>query len=191
MSMPTVQTSATRHLRSGTGDHDAQRALDAPPAESNDLLTFARAVYDRVPRPAERMMSRQLFDLGARTRTHIHEPAFALAPPAHTRVNLVRRHPPLALDVAERHALLHVGFRVAGRWLLAACTDSRGEAHELGVWLLPAAGADSALEREMHVARTVWAFAAAFARRASVEWRVVLAKLGLMGPAEIDGEWIC
>jgi mediator of RNA polymerase II transcription subunit 13 len=158
-------------------------AVHCPRAEMSNLMLFSCSVYDRLLRPTSRAMSRRLFSHSERVRTLCQEPAFALAPPAHARVQLVRQYQPLALDVTERHALLHVGYRVCGRWLLAACTDARGEAHDIGVWTLQADAA------EAHVATTVWAFAVAFARKASIEWRVVLAKLGLMNAAEIDGKF--
>ena len=69
--------------------------------------------------------------------------------------------------------------------------DQRGEAHELGVWLTqtPGEGGESEVEisKEMFLVKKIWEFAVQFAKRANVEWRMVLSKLGAMGESEIEG----
>ncbi|KAI0027383.1 hypothetical protein K488DRAFT_90914 [Vararia minispora EC-137] len=159
-------------------------ATHSPPAEAHALMLFSCSVYDRLRRPADRAMARRLFARSTvRVRTFCQEPAFTIAPPAHLQVQFVRQYPALTLDVMERHTLLHIGYRLCGRWLLAACTDERGQAHDIGVWTTQT----DALEA--FVAPTIWGFAAAFAKSASVEWRIVLAKLGLMSTSEVDA-WV-
>ena len=68
-----------------------------------------------------------------------------------------------------------------GKWLLACCVDQRGEAHDLGVWLLPSESP------ETFISQHLWTFAVNFAKRESVEWRIVMAKLGLMDARELEG----
>lgn len=145
------------------------------------MICFACSVYDRVARPADRSMSRRFFDRGPRVRTLVREPAFAIAPPVHPTVTLVRTHPLPALDAVSRHTFLHIAYGVVGRWLLAAATDERGTAHELEVWAL------QVVEPARFIADTVWSFATRFAMRASVEWRMFIVRAGVMGAAEVDG----
>lgn len=145
------------------------------------MFCFACSVYDRVARPADRAMSRRFFDRGPRVRTLVREPAFVLAPPLHTTVELVRKHPLHALDPVNRRSSLHVAYGVAGRWLLAAATDGCGTAHELEVWAL------QEFEPAQFIASTMWSFTKRFATRASVEWNIMIIRAGVMGAAEVDG----
>ena len=152
------------------------------------LVPFAMCVYERILRPVDRVMSRRFFDHGERVRNFFQEPAVLLARPAHGTAHLIREFSPRALDVLERHMLLHVGYRVSacGRWIFAACLDQRGEAHDLGAWL-----SQSEPSPEAHLVQQLWRFALNFAKKASVEWRIVFAKLGSMDPAELDGACFC
>ena len=130
-----------------------------------------------------RVTSRQAVDNNLRTRDFFLEPAFSLARPLHAKVQFVRQFPVLSLDVVDRHTLLHVGYQVSncGKWLLVCGVDQRGEAHDLTVWLLPSESP------ETFIAQHLWTFAVNFAKRASVEWRIVITKLGLMDVRELEG----
>ncbi|KAI0051453.1 hypothetical protein FA95DRAFT_278801 [Auriscalpium vulgare] len=154
-------------------------------SDRGGTLAFVCSVYDRILRPVDRVMSRRLFEHGERIRNFFQEPAYALARPSQSRVQFVRQHPAGALDVLERHTLLHIGYRVSscGKWLLASCMDQRGEAHDLGVWMMQGEAP------ETFVVQQLWSFAIAFAKKASVEWRLIFAKLGSMGTTEVDA-WI-
>ncbi|KAH9950139.1 mediator complex subunit 13 C-terminal-domain-containing protein [Amylocystis lapponica] len=156
------------------------------------LDTLVENVYDRVLQPVERSMSRRFPGQEARTLAHFQAPAFTLAhvlpSPSHgqaSRVTFVLEPHASTLDVIDRHTLLHVGYQVTscGRWLVAACIDARGEAHDLGTWITPGESL------ETFVVTKVWDFVRAFASRANVEWRVVIAKLGSMGGSELDA-WV-
>ena len=93
----------------------------------------------------------------------------------------------------DRHTFVHIGYQVSpcGKWILAACVDQRGEAHELGVWLTqtPGEGGESEAEvsKEMFLVKKVWEFGVQFAKRANVEWRMVFSKLGAIVENEIEG----
>jgi len=152
-------------------------------ADRGGVFAFACSIYNRILSPVDRVMSRQATDNSLRTRDFFLEPAFSLARPLHTKVQFVRQFPVLSLDVVDRHTLLHVGYQVSscGKWLLACCVDQRGEAHDLSVWSLPSESP------ETFIAQHLWTFAVNFAKRASVEWRVVMAKLGLMDAREVEG----
>jgi mediator of RNA polymerase II transcription subunit 13 len=108
------------------------------------------------------------------------------------------------LDVVDAGTFLHVGygFSECGKWILSACVDQRGEAHDLAVWLTqtqtqsqtPNTDGEEAdaevYSNEEYAVRKVWDFACHFAKRGNVAWRIVFAKLGSMGLAELDGESI-
>ncbi|CCM01039.1 uncharacterized protein FIBRA_03087 [Fibroporia radiculosa] len=169
--------------------------LADPRALHGGLELFVHSVYDRILQPVERSMSRILGASGARIRSSFHAPAYALTGKIATNsgqgsngghmVTFRLDSHPSSLDVVDRHALLHVGYHVTpcGRWVLAACVDERGEEYELGVWLTPTESVES------FVVSQVWSFSRAFAARANVEWRIVVAKLGTMGESELDA-WI-
>ncbi|TFY64313.1 hypothetical protein EVG20_g5983 [Dentipellis fragilis] len=156
-----------------------------PPINGCGQLLYMSCVYDRILRPVDRVMSRRFFEHGERIRAFFQEPAFTIARPAHTKVHMVKEAPARTLDVVDRYMLLHVGYRIStcGRWIFAACIDQRGEAHDLGVWL------SSSESPEAHLVQQLWTFAVNFAKKASVEWRIAFAKLGSMGPTELDA-WI-
>lgn len=149
------------------------------------VFAFACSIYNRILTPVDRVMSRQVIDNSLRVRDFFQEPAFSLARPLHTKVQFVRQFPALSLDVVDRHTLLHVGYKLSscGKWLLACCVDQRGEAHDLAVWLLPSESP------ETFTAQHLWTFAVNMAKRASVEWRIVIAKLGSMDVRELEGSF--
>jgi mediator of RNA polymerase II transcription subunit 13 len=148
-----------------------------------NLERLCHSLYERILLPVDRCMSRRFFEHGERIRNYFQEPAFTLARPIHDRVKFLRQTPLRSLDVVDRHTLLHVGYQLSpcGKWIMAACVDQRGEAHDLGVWF---AQSDTP---ETEIVMHVWNFALKFARRANVEWRIVFAKLGVMGEIELDG----
>lgn len=160
-------------------------SIEHPAAFMSDIQRVCCSVYHRVLLPVDRQMSRRFFEHGEPIRSYFEEPAFTLARPAPSRVKFNRQPGIRALDVIDRHTLLHVGYQVSpcGKWLLAACIDQRGEAHDLGVWLTQG---DS---NEVFAVNQVWNFAVQFARKANVEWRIAFAKLGPMSSSELDGTY--
>jgi len=147
------------------------------------MFAFAcSTIYNRILLPIDQVTSQQVALNSLRIRNFFLEPAFSLARPIHTKVQFVRQFPALSLDVVDR-TLLHVGYQLSrcGKWLLACCVDQRGEAHDVTVWLLP-----SDLP-ETFIAQHLWTFAVNVAKRASVEWRIVIAKLGPMDGRELEG----
>lgn len=158
-------------------------SLEHSSTREANLERLCHTLYERVLLPVDRNMSRRFFGHGERVRNYFQEPAFTLARPVYGKVRLLRQTPLRSLDIVDRHTLLHVGYCISpcGKWLFAACVDQRGEAHELGVWILHSDVGDA------QVVAQVWDFAVRFARRANVEWRIVFAKLGSMGESELDG----
>ncbi|CDO74204.1 hypothetical protein BN946_scf185043.g256 [Trametes cinnabarina] len=165
-----------------------------PAANLAGLDDFVCSVYDRTLVPVTRAMSRKFFTHSAPLVGYFEAPAYALictagsGPSSSTagpQVSFALESSVSSLDVMNRHMLLHVGYQVSscGRWILATCVDAEGEAHELKTWLTPDDGVESFLVKE------VWGFVHEFAKRANIEWRIVISKLGIMAPSEIDA-WV-
>ena len=152
-------------------------------ADRDGMFAFACSIYNRILSPVDRVMSRQVIENSLRIRDFFLEPAFSLARPIYTKLQFVQQFPVLSMDVVDRHTLLHVGYQLSscGKWLLVCCVDQRGEAHDLTVWLLPSESP------EVFIAQRLWTFAVNVAKRANVEWRIVIAKLGPMGVRELEG----
>ncbi|KAG6890760.1 hypothetical protein C0992_012732 [Termitomyces sp. T32_za158] len=152
------------------------------------------SIYNRLLVPVDRIMSRFLSEHGVRVRKYFQEPAFTLARPIHSKATFVRAAH-ASLDVLDRDTFLHVGYQVSqcGKWILAACTDQRGEAHDLGVWLVQTPGESNPdsedVSDEVFLVQKVWEFAIQFARKANVEWRIVFSKLGAIEENELES-WI-
>ncbi|KAH0839535.1 mediator complex subunit 13 C-terminal-domain-containing protein [Lanmaoa asiatica] len=150
---------------------------------TTDFERLCFSVYRRVPQLVDRTMSRRIFDIGKEIRGFFREPAYTLARPLKPAVRF-NLGPARTLDVLDRHTFLHVGytFSACGKWLLAACIDQRGESYDLGSWL-------TRDEVEASAIVQVWNFALQTARRTNIEWRLVISKLGLMSPTELDA-WV-
>ncbi|KAJ7799951.1 hypothetical protein B0H14DRAFT_3113979 [Mycena olivaceomarginata] len=153
-------------------------------ANPADLDAVCYSTYDRILQPVDRVMSRRFFEHGEPIRSYFQDPAYTLARPLHSTVKYIKRSK-APLDVVDAGTFLHVGYRFSecGKWILCACADQRGEAHEL-------ADADEAdvetFTNEEYAVRKVWDFACKFAKRANVAWRIVFSKLGSMTIADLD-----
>ncbi|KIK59991.1 hypothetical protein GYMLUDRAFT_616948 [Collybiopsis luxurians FD-317 M1] len=161
--------------------------------------SFLESVYNRILLPVDRATSRKLLPPSSRVKKFFEVPAFTLARPlSESKVTYSCSINP-SLDVLDHYTLLHVGYQVSscGRWILAACIDQRGEAHDIGVWSTqPYVSTDKkddestidggVVPDEMYVVSKVWDFAMQFAEKGNVEWRLAFAKLGTMGTIELD-----
>ncbi|KAL0949105.1 hypothetical protein HGRIS_009194 [Hohenbuehelia grisea] len=180
---------------------------DDPAAQQAMLECTCLSVYDRVAKPVDRQVSKELAEAIAGSsqsmRRFLVTRAFTLAR-ASPKVHYSRA--PQTLGVMDRGTLLHVGYQVSscGRWILAACTDERGESQEVGLWMtqtqLPAqseepsaadnegdsSSAVSETSPETHVVSKVWQFAMQCAAKADIEWRVIITRLGIMEVLELD-----
>ena len=164
-----------------------------PAANLGGLDTFVSSVYDRILQPVSRAMSRKFFVLSAPVVGYFESPAYSLVPSSFTKSRNGTSYPKVtfslpsyssSLDVTRRHMLLHVGYQISvcGRWVLAACVDAEGEVHELKAWLTPE---DEGIEE--FLVSQVWTFVHEFAKRANIEWRIVISRLGLMSHTELLG----
>ncbi|TDL29003.1 hypothetical protein BD410DRAFT_779280 [Rickenella mellea] len=160
-------------------------AVENPSTQKGDMEQFVHSVYDRILRPIDRFMSPQFFVSGEQIRKPFEAPAIAIARPLPGKVSLVVQNALPDQDVIDRHTLLHIGYRISacGNWILAASIDERGEAHDIAVWLTQPD------DKEAHIVSQLWTFAVQFMRDAHVEWRVVFAKLGVLGEQELNA-WI-
>ncbi|TFK56293.1 hypothetical protein OE88DRAFT_1652968 [Heliocybe sulcata] len=147
-------------------------------AHGSSLDSLAMSVYDRILTPVDRLTARPDIEQMEPRRSYIQEPAFVLARPLRNSLHFEHKPHIHNLDVVDRHTLLHVGYQITkcGKWLVAATMDQRGEAHDVCVWLV----------KEDVVVAQVWNFLSQMARRASVEWRMVVTKLGTMGESELQ-----
>lgn len=150
------------------------------------LEKLVDSVYDRIPRPVDRLMSRPLFAHGEKRRKLFEAPSFTLARSTLATTSLSFHHPPLDLCSMDRNMLLHIAYRLTKckKWIVAACIDQRGEGHDLGIWLASDEG------DHKHTVSQVWNFAVNFAKRANIEWRIAFAKLGTVDEAEFDGKFL-
>ncbi|KAJ1308305.1 hypothetical protein OPQ81_004018 [Rhizoctonia solani] len=152
------------------------------PSESRQRLEYtALSIYDRIPRTVGRRIRREIIPLEIPTQTTVHVPAYTLARPLAPRFRFSMDWPDAHREVLDRHMFLHVayGFSKSKRWLGATCIDERGEAYETKVWMCEDMAVDKVVAR-------VWSFAMRFAKRASIEWRVVFCKMGNMELDEVD-----
>lgn len=161
-------------------------ALSDPTLHHGGLELLADAVYDRVSIPVERTASRWLYPEGAKIRCFA-EPAVTLASPVRKKATFAFEAHPRSLDVLDRNYMLHIGYKTSecGKWLFAASIDQRGEAHDLKAWLI---AEDSP---EHFIVTSIWDFVMNIVTKASVEWRVIISKLGAVGVAETEGELAC
>ncbi|KAF9074701.1 mediator complex subunit 13 C-terminal-domain-containing protein [Rhodocollybia butyracea] len=156
------------------------------------------SVYNRILMPVDRAMARKFSIPGKPVKNFFEFPAFTLARTLTENKVSYSCSLDASLDVLDRHTFLHVGYQLSscGKWILAACIDQRGEAHDMAVWstqpYLPVGkkgevGLETGvISDEMYVVNKVWEFALQFAEKANVEWRIVFAKSGSMNSVELD-----
>ncbi|OJA18387.1 hypothetical protein AZE42_00715 [Rhizopogon vesiculosus] len=154
---------------------------ESPSSEASEIDALCYATYRRMLKPVERSVARVFSDENVETVAYFQEQPFVLARSSST-VHFAQLTPARSLDVMDRHTFLHVGYRFStcGKWLLAACVDHHGENYDLGTWLIQD-------DIETSAVIQVWNFALQFAKRANVEWRIVIAKLGPMTTSELEG----
>lgn len=191
------------------------RSLEKDSAYDSALDQLCASVYNRTLIPVDRLRSRDVHHLeGAdNVRRLFMAPSFTLARHSTSKVSYVRATH-ASLDVMDRFTLLHVAYYLTacGKWVMACCVDERGEAYDLKVWLTQAPreqhdtgsnveephGSEGGHERESeeldlsdeeYAVKKVWDFGMEFAKKGNVEWRVVFARLGVMGEKEINGKF--
>lgn len=149
------------------------------------LELLANSVYDRLLRATSRQTSRQFWKHNPPFENKFQAPAFTLARTSSPQTQLEWDERP-SLNVLDRHTFLHVGYRISAckRWLLAACIDERGEAHEVAVWGVPQQNDPQVVK---WIVSNIWIFVKQFAQCADTEWRIVVSKLGEIGESEVEG----
>lgn len=133
---------------------------------------------------------------GIPLRKYIAEPSYCLSPPSLSSRKISFTHTPTSqttLDVTNRHTFLHVGYGLSPcqRWIVACCVDERGENGEVGVWARGSKsceeGDGDARDKDGSDLDKIWNFTMRFAEQANVEWRIVIARFGVMDRGELDG----
>lgn len=169
-------------------------AGDEPFGQSR-LEAMVTDIYERVPRPTDRFITRPpplLTSTGERERRRkwFKAPLFTLARPSAPSVSLKFEKSAAELVSVDRHTLLHIGYMVCGSWVFVACVDGLGEMQEFGCWRVGVEEKEEGEgegERERDVVGKVWKFSMGVARLAGVEWRVAIAKVGSFGEDELKG----
>ncbi|KIL67428.1 hypothetical protein M378DRAFT_185773 [Amanita muscaria Koide BX008] len=165
--------------------------LHSPSEHELFITNICSSIYNKTPSIVSRFTSRNL--LGSYTiRGRIEEPDFTLARPLPYKVSFTREAQ-ASLDVADQCTLVHVGYQMSacGKWLVAACIDQRGEAHDVGVWLTRTSSDVDEVEvsDEAYIVGKIWEFTQSFTKTADLRWRIVITKYGAMGEDELDA-WI-
>ncbi|CDZ98548.1 Mediator complex, subunit Med13 [Phaffia rhodozyma] len=155
------------------------------PNQAQDQLSLSAvclSVYDRLQRNVDRLVPRQLFEVRNITKS-FRFPAFYISKPRPPNVEFSLSWPSPSLNVSNKHMFLHLayGFSPNRDWLVACAVDERGQAHELKIWKLGREpfSFDWAI-------LMLWSFFIKFSEQADVAWRMVISKLGLMEPSEIN-----
>ncbi|KAG8741152.1 hypothetical protein FRC10_003250 [Ceratobasidium sp. 414] len=178
---------------------------NATPSDSRQQLEYiALSLYDRIPRTIGKRIRRQILPLSFPIHTTVHVPAFTIARALTPRFRFSMDWPDRQRETMDRHMFLHVayGFSKSRRWLCAACVDERGEAYETKVWRVtpvPEEEDEGELEEEPvdrgarmnKYVNMVWHFAMTFAKRAGIEWRVVICRMGIMSVEELEAWNTC
>ena len=155
------------------------------------------AVYDRLLQPSERFMSRRFFVEGLEQIRYFQVPAFSLS----RKFDAIKFEFTIGgsrptLDTTERNMMLQVAYQVSrcGKWIVATCTDQLGEAHDIRVWAVTNEEVDEDVVMSpggvaiRNTIRDIWEFVSEFARKADIEWRVVVTKVGVMDDGELNGK---
>jgi mediator of RNA polymerase II transcription subunit 13, fungi type len=185
-----------------------------PTAAFSDAETMCFLLYNRILVPVDRTMSRRFYDHGERVRRYFQEPITMLARERYTKTEMqFKSKKAVTLDVLDNDTFLHVGYIVSKcqNWVLAVCTDQRGEGYELGVWFVGGqteSGDNEELTDEetpedhsgvapenivpkcntsYAAVKKVWGLLEAFAKRANVQWRIAISRLGAMPESELSG----
>lgn len=159
------------------------------------LEQFVQSVYDRLLRVCRRPASLNSSLNPAAIDNRFQTPAFVLSRPNSPETHFQWEGRP-SLNVMDRHCFVHVGYRLSKcrKWLLAACIDERGEAHDLAVWNIPYHSEDDqSLSGDIDVnmawvVENIWLFTSQFARRGDTEWRIVLSRFDEITESEVEGE---
>ncbi|KAL4256866.1 Mediator of RNA polymerase II transcription subunit 13 [Pleurotus pulmonarius] len=174
-------------------EHLIYGTINDPDDRFTILQRVCASVYNRLLRPVDRVMSRKFSEDGQRVRAYFQDTATTLARSSvHTKYS-----PTHCFDVVDYGTLLHVGYSISscGKWILVACVDQRGEAYDTHLWLRHTPGEDGSpddgaeandMSPEAYVASKVWSFTSEFAKRANIEWRIVITKLGCLSEGELQ-----
>jgi mediator of RNA polymerase II transcription subunit 13, fungi type len=122
-----------------------------------------------------------------KSEEYFHAPAFTLVGPEPSfQMTAVQRN---TLDVTERHTILHFAYQISdcGRWLMVTCVDQVGHTTDVKVWALEDRVEDGDYDSRVEIIRHIWTFVIEVAKKADIEWRIVICRIGAMGELELRG----
>ncbi|GAA98147.1 uncharacterized protein L969DRAFT_46139 [Mixia osmundae IAM 14324] len=165
--------------------------ISGQPGEATDETALAFRLYDRLRLEVEHRSAKpetaEALGLTAKARHGSFQGhAFTLSlERVASRPRIDFSWPSRSLDILDRHRMLHVAYAISAdrRWLCLACVDDRGEGHTVRVKLLPANVQPG--QTYIQACLLVWELAQGTATSASVEWRVVIVKMGLLEALEL------
>ncbi|KAG8836237.1 hypothetical protein FRC17_008973 [Serendipita sp. 399] len=139
------------------------------------------SVYDSIPILVERRHSRLS---AGRHHTRDLAPAFAfkLSNRSTVKATFVERWPPPVATIFDRYAFIHVAYSLSpdGEWLVAFVCTENGDAEDVEVWRIEEP------ENLSLIVRNVLELTMKFAKRADLDWRVTITKVGLVTQTELD-----
>lgn len=173
----------------------SRQAVTLDPSTSSHRTIFSRlafTVYDRLPVLLQRHVTKRLLQLtveGSNPTSALQAtrvcpaPAFRLVPHTKSSINFTLQWPASSLDILDRHRLFHIAYSISadGRWLFLAAIDERAEYHTLRVRFV------EGLEPKL-VLKRVWNYAKEVTEPVNVEWRISIAKAGVMPVAEVQSK---
>jgi mediator of RNA polymerase II transcription subunit 13, fungi type len=138
-------------------------------------------VYDRLGRRVEREHAR--LSTSHQSQLVVHAHAFTLARSRPLKILYQDQWPPLSQMPFDRHTFLHVayGWSKDREWIVASLVTERGDNQDRFVG---SGGEDLSSNDLVYL---VWSFMEQFAKKAGVEWRIVISKLGLICEEELEG----
>lgn len=170
-------------------------ALMRGPGSAAALARLSFAVYDRLPVLVNKLISYHAepfpklstsISLG-KTSKKFQSPAFTISPARKSLIEFNLQWPASSYEIQDRHRLLQVAYSISPvegglEWVVVSCVDEKGESWRVVSKLFPV-GAESKF-------RFVWSTLRAFAEEASVEWRIVISRVGIMSSQELTSEFI-
>lgn len=151
--------------------------------QSQSLRNLAFSVYDQLRRLVRRQPGKILHGREAGPiSASIRFPAFSLCTRSAPRSQFTMLPPEEASNALDEHLLLHIGYTCCNsgsrRMTIVSSIDERASAYAVDAWLT---GNSAAL-----MVGSIWRFALAEASKASVKWRLIITKSGIIHDSETE-----
>ena len=142
----------------------------------------ADAIYNRILRPVPSTGAGRLYR-SLKGVAFFQAPSITIACQASNQVTFAYQYPPPGTGVGHGKTILHVGYAISPSrgHIIASVVDQRGEEQDVTAWF---SANGQGFQR---LVTNVWSFAMQTICRASIEWSVVVTKLGSLEEAELEG----